>query len=65
MSKLKLVILATMMVWTGFQLRQTATAAQSSPSAMTKATHPRSIVTDPQHFVLAKACTLKRYRRPR
>jgi hypothetical protein len=65
MSKLKLVILATMLVWAGFESRQTATAAQSSPPVMTKTTYPRGVVTDPQHFVLAKACTLKRYRRPR
>lgn len=65
MSKLKIVILATMMVWTGFESRQTATAAQSLAPSMTKATYPRNVVTDPQHFALAKGCTLKRYRRPR
>jgi hypothetical protein len=73
MSKLKVVILATMIVWTGLELRQTAIAAQSSTSVMTKATHPRGVVTDVRShsvsgrdsFALAKGCTLKRYRRPR
>ncbi len=65
MSKLKVVILATMIVWAGSELRQTATAAQSSISVMTKATHPRSVVMDTQSFALARGCTLKRYRRPR
>ncbi len=73
MSKLKVVILATMIVWAGSELRQTATAAQSSISVMTKATHPRNVVTDArsrsvsgrESFAPAKGCTLKRYRRPR
>ena len=73
MSKLKLVILATMIVWTGLELRQTATAAQSSNPVITKATHPSGIVTDTrsrsvsgrESFALARGCTLKRYRRPR
>ncbi len=73
MSKLKVVILATMIVWTGLELRQTATAAQSSISAMTKATDSRGVVTDArsrsvsgkESFALARGCTLKRYRRPR
>jgi hypothetical protein len=62
-----------MIVWAGFESRQTATAAQSSPQSMTKATHSRGVVTDArsrsvsgkEYFALAKGCTLKRYRRPR
>ncbi len=65
MSKLKVVILATMIVWSGFELSQTATAAQSSIQTITTATDSRGVVTNPQYVALAKACTLKRYRRPR
>ena len=73
MSKLKVVILATMMVWTGFESRQTATAAQSPTPVITKASHARSVVTDArsrsvsgsESLALSKPCTLKRYRRPR
>jgi hypothetical protein len=64
MSKLKVVILATMIVWTGFELRQTATATQFSAQSITKATEPRGVVTDARHFALAKGCKVKRYRRP-
>ena len=65
MSKLKIVILATMIAWAGFESNQTATATQFSARSMTKATHPRNIVTTAQYLSLAKRCTLKRYRRPR
>jgi hypothetical protein len=65
MSKLKLVILTATIVWSGFELRQTATAAQFSAQVMTTATHSRSVVTNGQYLALAKKCTLKRYRRPR
>ncbi len=65
MSKLKIVILATIVTWAGFESSQTATAAQFSAQSMTKATHPRNAVTDARYIALTKKCTLKRYRRPR
>jgi hypothetical protein len=73
MSKLKLVILTTMIAWSGFELSQTATAAQSLTPTIMTTTNPRSVVTNPrarsvsgrEYFALAKGCTLKRYRRPR
>ena len=73
MSKLKVVILTTMIAWSGFELSQTATAAQSLTQTITTATDSRGIVTNPrsrsvsgrEYFALAKGCTLKRYRRPR
>ena len=64
MSKLKTVVLATIIIWTGFELNQTATAAQFSAPTMTTETHPRSAVTNGRSLALAKKCTLKRYRRP-
>ncbi|MCY7368559.1 MAG: hypothetical protein LH474_10455 [Chamaesiphon sp.] len=65
MPKVKLVILATIIAWTGFELRQTATAAQFSAPTITTISHPRGAVTDGRYLALAKKCTLKRYRRPR
>jgi hypothetical protein len=64
MSKLKLVILSATIIWSGFELRQTATAAQFSAQAITTLTHPPSVVTNGQYLALAKKCTLRRYRRP-
>jgi hypothetical protein len=65
MPKLKIVILTTMIAWSGFGLSQTAAATQFSAQAMATTTHPSSVVTDARSFALAKRCTLKRYRRPR
>jgi hypothetical protein len=65
MSKLKLVILTATIFWSGFELRQVATAAQFSAQTITTVTHPRSVVTNGQYLALTKKCTLKRYRRPR
>lgn len=65
MSKLKLAILATIVAYSGFELRQTATAAQSSTQLITKATQNQGIITETQFLALKKPCTLKRYRRPR
>jgi hypothetical protein len=64
MPKVKLVIVAAMIVWTGFESSQTATAAQFSAQSMTVTTHPRNAVTDARYIALAKKCTIKRYRRP-
>ena len=64
MSKLKLVILTAMIVWAGFELSQTAVAAQFSAPTMTTKTQPRGAVTDGRYLALAKKCTLRRYRRP-
>jgi hypothetical protein len=64
MPKLKVVILATIIAWSGFELSQTATATQFSAQAMAATTHPRSVITEARYFALAKRCTLKRYRRP-
>ena len=64
MSKLKLVVLATIITCAGFELHQTATAAQFSAPTMTTETHSRSAITDSRYLALAKKCTLRRYRRP-
>ena len=64
MPKVKLVILATIIAWNGFESSQTATAAQFSAPAITATTHRRNVVTEAQYIALAKKCTLKRYRRP-
>jgi hypothetical protein len=65
MSKLKVVIAATVIIWAGFESSQTATAAQFSVPAVTVATRPLPIVTNAQYIALAKKCTATRYRRPR
>ena len=64
MSKVKLVILATIIAWTGFESRQTATAVQFSAPTMTGTTHPHHVVTKVRSIALTKKCTIKRYRRP-
>jgi hypothetical protein len=64
MSKLKIVFLATMIVWAGSESRQTATAAQSSAPEVTVMTRPLPVVNT-QYVALAKKCTATRYRRPR
>ena len=64
MSTLKIVILATMFACAGFDLSQTATAAQFPVSTITTETHPRSAVINSRYLALAKKCTLRRYRRP-
>jgi hypothetical protein len=73
MPKVKLVIIATIVAWTGFELNQTATATQFSAQSMTGITHLPSVVTDArsrsisgrEYLSLAKKCTIRRYRRPR
>lgn len=64
MSKLKLVISATVMIWAGFESSQTATATQFSAQSMTATTHFGRVIADARYLSLAKKYTLKRYRRP-
>lgn len=64
MSKLKLATLTTMILWSGFELSQMATAAQISVSKITTVVQPGTVSTG-QYLALAKQCTIKRYRRPR